>query len=146
MEWVGRRCAEWRSRGARADLAVKEGLRWLEGWQPGQEGVTPVFGAGDGNLANFLWDGDRVRVVDFEESGRSDRAYELSEVVEHVSTWVDGDVDIAAAVELSPQEERRMRECRRLHALMWLFLLSHESPRNPPGTFERQVERVLTRL
>ncbi|MEV4801788.1 hypothetical protein AB0K18_17395 [Nonomuraea sp. NPDC049421] len=49
VEWAGRRCAGWRSRGARADLAVKKGLRWLEGWDPGQEGVTPVFGAGDGS-------------------------------------------------------------------------------------------------
>ncbi|WP_281367907.1 hypothetical protein [Nonomuraea typhae] len=25
---------------------------------------TPVFGTGDGNLANYLWDGTRVGVVD----------------------------------------------------------------------------------
>ncbi|SEG99641.1 Phosphotransferase enzyme family protein [Nonomuraea solani] len=44
-----------------------------------EEGVTPVFGAGDGNLANFLWDGTRVRIVDFEDSGHSDLAYEVAE-------------------------------------------------------------------
>ncbi|NRQ33252.1 aminoglycoside phosphotransferase family protein [Nonomuraea sp. NN258] len=136
----------WPGKDPRADRAVREGLRWLDGWRPGEAGVTPVFGAGDGNLANFLWDGGRVRIVDFEESGRSDRAFELSEICEHVSMWVDGDLGVAHHFELTPAEERRMRECRRLHAFMWLFLLSHESPRNPPGTFARQVERFLTAL
>jgi hypothetical protein len=53
--------------------AVTEGLRWLEmtAFGPGcHTGVPPVFGQGDGNLANFLWDSDRVRLVDFEDSGR----------------------------------------------------------------------------
>ncbi|MEV0196455.1 aminoglycoside phosphotransferase family protein [Nonomuraea sp. NPDC050691] len=141
-EW----CARRRLRDPVADRAVREGARWLEGWRPGDEGVTPVFGAGDGNLANFLWDGVRVRIVDFEESGRSDRAFELSEISQHVAMWVDGEVDVLAHVELSPAEGRRLAGCRRLHALMWLFLLSPEGPRNPPGTFRRQAERVLRTL
>ncbi|MER6943554.1 hypothetical protein ABT294_05955 [Nonomuraea sp. NPDC000554] len=61
--------------------------------------------------------------------------------------WVDGPVDVGVEVvrhvELTPAQARRMRECRRLQALTWLFLLSGEGPRNPPGTFARQVERVL---
>ncbi|MGW4473945.1 phosphotransferase family protein [Nonomuraea sp. NPDC004354] len=139
-------CAAWRPRGTRADLAVREGARWLEGWRPGTAGVRPAFGAGDGNLSNFLWDGVRVRVVDFEDSGRSDRAYELAELAEHVSAWVDGEVDVLARVELDRDEAARVRECRRLQALTWLFLLSGEGPRNPPGTFAKQVERVLRAL
>ncbi|NUW30417.1 aminoglycoside phosphotransferase family protein [Nonomuraea sp. SMC257] len=141
-EW----CARWKPREPLADQAVREGARWLAGWRPGDEGVTPVFGAGDGNLANFLWDGVRVRIVDFEESGRSDRAFELSEISQHVAMWVDGEVDVLAHVELSPAEGRRLTGCRRLHALMWLFLLSSEGPRNPPGTFRRQAGRVLRSL
>lgn len=141
-EW----CARWRPRGSRADLAVSEGARWLDGWRPGPAGARPAFGAGDGNLANFLWDGTRVRIVDFEDSGRSDRAFELAELAEHVSAWVDGEVDVLACVELDREEAARVRECRRLQALMWLFLLSGEGPRNPPGTFGRQVERVLRAL
>ncbi|WP_217707783.1 phosphotransferase family protein [Nonomuraea rhodomycinica] len=139
-------CARWRPREPLADRAVREGARWLEGWRPGDEGVTPVFGAGDGNLANFLWDGARVRIVDFEESGRSDRAFELSEISQHVAMWVDGEVDVLAHVGLTPAEERRLDGCRRLHALMWLFILSPEGPRNPPGTFRRQAGRVLRSL
>ncbi|MEU7899460.1 aminoglycoside phosphotransferase family protein [Nonomuraea sp. NPDC049152] len=139
-------CSGWRPRGGLADRAVKEGARWLDGWRPSTAGVRPAFGAGDGNLANFLWDGERVRVVDFEDSGRSDRAFELAELAEHVSAWVDGEVDVLASVELDRDEASRMRECRRLQALTWLFLLSGEGPRNPPGTFRRQVERVLRAL
>ncbi|MCK2215161.1 aminoglycoside phosphotransferase family protein [Actinomadura sp. ATCC 31491] len=148
-DWIRLQGARWRPRGPLADRAVREGLRWLAGWRPGESGVTPVFGAGDGNLANFLWDGSRVRIVDFEDSGRSDLAYELAELAEHVSMWVDGDLEIARRFELSPQEERRLRECRKAHTLVWLFLLSHDDPadpRNPPGTFDRQAERVLATL
>ncbi|MEW9546801.1 phosphotransferase family protein [Nonomuraea sp. NPDC050783] len=144
MERAGRRLGD-----PLAARAAREGLRWLESRRPDGSGITPVFGGGDGNLANFLWDGRRVRVVDFEDSGRSDRAYELAELAEHVSMWVDGEVEIAGRFELGPQEERRLRECRRMHALTWLFLLSYDdprNPRNPPGTFRRQAERVLAVL
>lgn len=139
-------CERWPGRDTRADRAVRDGCRWLEGWRPDESEVPPVFGAGDGNLANFLWDGERVRIVDFEDSGRSDRVYELSELSEHVSMWVDGEIDVLRHVELSRAERSRLRECRRLHAMTWLFLLSGEGPRNPPGTFARQVERVLDAL
>ncbi|MFB9837632.1 phosphotransferase family protein, partial [Actinoallomurus acaciae] len=114
--------------------------------------LTPVFGLGDGNLANYLWDGARVRVVDFEYSGLSDRAYELAEVVEHISVWVDDGLDAPALLsrfELTPAETARLRECRRLLALFWfLSVLSDdpEHPRNPPGTAVRQAGRLLALL
>ncbi|MEU6725220.1 aminoglycoside phosphotransferase family protein [Nonomuraea wenchangensis] len=152
-DWIRGQAARWRPRDPLADRAVREGLRWLEGWRPDGGGVRPVFGGGDGNLANFLWDGGRVRVVDFEDSGRSDLAYELAELAEHVSMWVDGSADVGmdlvARFGLSAGEERRLGECRRAQALVWLFLLAQDDPdqpRNPPGTFRRQAERVLARL
>ena len=52
-------------------------------------GLLRVFGQGDANLANFLWDGELVRIVDFEDSGISDRAFELAVLVEHLSAWSD---------------------------------------------------------
>jgi hypothetical protein len=145
-DWVRQRFATWTHQDPRAEQAVKEGRRWLESWRPGEIGLRPVFGAGDGNLANFLWDGARVRIVDFEDSGRSDLAFELAELSEHVSMWVDGEVEIAHRFELSRQEESRLRGCRKLQCLIWLFLLSRDSSRNPPGTFLRQAERVLRTL
>jgi len=45
-------------------------------------GTAPVLGRADGNLANFLWDGTRIRIADFEESGRSDTSFELAELAE----------------------------------------------------------------
>ncbi|MEV7179606.1 phosphotransferase [Kitasatospora sp. NPDC093679] len=135
--------------------AVAEGMRWLDlaGRPPvGGPDLPAVLGQADGNLANFLWDGSKVRVVDFEDSGRSDRAYELAEVVEHVSAWVDGDLDIPhflGLFDLTPAESRRLHESRRLFALLWLLVLALEDParaRNPAGTAEHQAARLLALL
>ncbi|MFE0380419.1 phosphotransferase family protein [Streptomyces inhibens] len=135
--------------------AMDAGLDWLARSGPGADArgeVSPVFGPGDGNLANYLWDGLRVQVVDFEDSGRSDRAFELAEISEHVGSWVEHPFDVSAFLEhfeLSPAETARLRESRRLLALVWLFLLASEAtehPRNPPGTAERQADRVLELL
>jgi Ser/Thr protein kinase RdoA (MazF antagonist) len=112
----------------------------------------PVFGVADGNLANYLWDGTRVRMVDFEDSGRSDRAFEIAELVEHLSAWIDGAVDVPlllTALDLTAAECRRLRELRRLCAFLWLLMLqpggiAHE--RNPEGTARRQAERLLVLL
>jgi Ser/Thr protein kinase RdoA (MazF antagonist) len=134
--------------------AMDCGLRWLAESGLGHAGasqisqVSPVFGPGDGNLANYLWDGARVRIVDFEDSGRSDRAFELAEITEHVGSWVASPLDVPLFLrhfDLTAAEETRLRECRRLLALVWLFLLAfdHEHLRNPPGTVERQAERLM---
>ncbi|MFF4845835.1 phosphotransferase family protein [Streptomyces collinus] len=130
--------------------AMDEGLRWLAR-SPLSSGdaaqVPAVFGPGDGNLGNYLWDGSRVRVVDFEDSGRSDRAFELAEITEHVGSWVEHPLDVPAFLngcDLTAPEEVRLGDCRRLLALVWLFLLARdrENARNPAGTAERQAERL----
>jgi hypothetical protein len=134
--------------------AMDCGLDWLarSGFeQAGSPDVPQVFGPGDGNLANYLWDGSRVRIVDFEESGLSDRPFELAEITEHVASWVDQPLDVEKFLDqfdLSATERARLLACRRLLALVWLFLLSFDDPqhpRNPPGTAERKAAR-LSRL
>ena len=122
------------------------------GPRPGWPQLSAVFGQGDANLANFLWDGERVRIVDFEDSGLSDRAFELADLVEHISAWsdsgLDGDVFVRA-FDLSVAERSRLADCRRLAALSWLLYLrpgSSASVRNPPGTLRRQAERLLALL
>ncbi len=111
-----------------------------------------VLGQGDPNLANFLWDGDQVRLVDFEDSGPSDRSFELAILVEHISTWLSGSLDADAFLDLfglTRAEQARLREFRRLTALFWLLRLrpgSKASSRNPPGTLRRQADRLLTLL
>lgn len=136
--------------------AMDAGLDWLA--RSGLEGddamgeVPVVFGPGDGNLANYLWDGSRIQVVDFEDSGRSDRAFELAEITEHVGSWVEHPFDVPtflAQFDLSRRESARLQQSRRLLALVWLFLLSNQDPhcaRNPPDTAERQAVRLLKLL
>ncbi|WP_223188174.1 phosphotransferase family protein [Streptomyces sp. TRM68416] len=135
--------------------AMDAGLGWVahSGLEAdASQEVPEVFGPGDGNLANYLWDGTRVQVVDFEDSGRSDRAFELAEITEHVGSWVEHPLDVPAFLgqfDLSPAETARLHECRRLLALVWLFLLARddpEHPRNPPGTAEKQAGRLLELL
>jgi hypothetical protein len=134
--------------------AISAGLAWLErsGLQArGPAGVPPVFGPGDGNLANYLWDGSQVRIVDLEDSGRSDRAFELAEVTEHIGSWVEHPLDVTALLgnfELTSAESVRLRECRRLLALVWLGFLTFDvdDRRNPPDTVERQADRLMTLL
>ena len=115
-------------------------------------GGAVVLGQGDGNMANFLWDGTRVRLVDFEDSGPSDRAFELAVLVEHISAWSDVGLPadaFLAVFDLTADEQVKVREYRRLAALFWLMMLLPGSPahrRNPPGTLERQVARLLLLL
>lgn len=141
-------------------LAMAEGRRWLQfatdggtlRIEPGDSETPFALGQGDAYLANFLWDGERVRIVDFEDSGASDRPFELAVLVEHISAWhecgLDGD-GFAAAFGLSATESARLAEGRRLAALFWLLMLmpgGRASRRNPPGTLQQQAERVLALL
>jgi hypothetical protein len=72
----------------------------------------------------------------------------LAEITEHVASWVDQPLDVDAFLaqfDLNAAELTRLLECRRLLALVWLFLLSFDDPqhpRNPPGTAERQAARL----
>ncbi|KAA9379026.1 phosphotransferase [Microbispora cellulosiformans] len=132
--------------------AFAVGAEWLDSRpldELAEATVTPVFGLSDGNLANYLWDGECVRLVDWEDSGRSDRAFELAEVVEHVSRF-DGEFDGSALLEhfdLTTAETDRIREVRRLLALVWLHMLGPGglfAERNADDALERQGKRVLS--
>ncbi|MFI8998260.1 phosphotransferase [Streptomyces sp. NPDC053542] len=173
------------------ERAFGEGARWLAGPDPHRLAAAeppPVLGFADGNLANYLWDGEgsggggaegdgeasaegsgggsgggvgegsgggaaRVRLVDFEDSGRSDRAFELAEITEHVSAWSDSHLPAEALLahfDLTRSETARLRDARRLCTVVWLFLLWSDAraarPRNPPDTLPGQAVRVLERL
>ena len=94
-------------------------------------GQGAVLGQGDGNLANFLWDGGQVRIVDFEDSGPGDRAFELAVLVEHLSAWPGARLDTGpflARFCLTDPEKTRLTECRRLSALFWLLMLLPGGP------------------
>ena len=64
--------------------AHRAALAWLDsGWAERPAYITgqPVFAQCDPNLANHLWDGHSVHLVDFETSGRGDQATELADFV-----------------------------------------------------------------
>jgi thiamine kinase-like enzyme len=110
--------------------------------------VDRVFTQGDGNLGNFIWDGERCYVVDFEDSGVSDPAYEVADLVEHVSIWLAGLLDpddLIGRLGLEAAQRHRLLEFRRLMALFWLLMLMPGNPghnRNPEGSLERQAQRM----
>lgn len=115
-------------------------------------GHYAVLGHGDPCLANYLWDDGQVRLVDFEDSGPSDRAFELAILIEHISAWskahLAGDAFLTM-FDLTRAEQTRVRDFRRLAALYWLIMLRPGSPsstRNPPGTLHRQAARLLSHL
>ncbi|MFI6296648.1 phosphotransferase family protein [Nonomuraea sp. NPDC050790] len=133
--------------------AYQHGVAWLATSTPDQlssDPLPPVLGLADGNHANYLWDEhDRVvRLIDWEDSGRSDKAFEIAEVLEHISR-LDGALNtnqVIAALDLSGRERQRVEGFRRLLAFGWFLMLGPDGPfngRNPPGTLERQTQRVL---
>jgi len=131
--------------------ALVSGTTWLvqadfAPTAPGSGATPQVLGQGDGNLSNFIWDGELVRIVDFEDSGVSDRALELADLVEHVSTWRDGGLDaerFTAEFDLAPAEHGRLADWRRLAALSWL-LYFHQ--RGDLDSLRPQAERMLSLL
>lgn len=133
--------------------AFQAGAAWLASSAPDEltmNPLPPVLGLADGNHANYLWDDHerKVRLIDWEDSGRSDRAFELGEVTEHISR-LDGALDaerLLARLDLTRQESERVHDFRRLIALGWFLQLGPDgpaTPHNPAGTLERQAERVL---
>ncbi|TDE48461.1 aminoglycoside phosphotransferase family protein [Nonomuraea mesophila] len=136
--------------------AYAHGAAWLAGADPDEllaDPLPPVLGQADGNRANYLWDAHerRIRLLDWEDSGRSDRAFELGDLLEHVSR-LDGDLDAARLLDLialTRRERARVLGFRRLIAFTWFLMLGPGGPfaaRNPAGTRERQAVRVLELL
>lgn len=131
---------------------LAEAKDYLHHAEPSGDGAVAVFGHGDANLDNYLWDGEQVRIVDFEDSGVSDRAYELAILAEHLSAWPQHLPDPAPLLDrfdLDALERRRLHHFRRVWALFWLILLLPGGPasaRNPRGTLQLQAARLRTLL
>ncbi|MFF1822086.1 phosphotransferase family protein [Kribbella sp. NPDC058245] len=103
----------------------------------------PVIAHGDPNLANYLYDGTSLRIVDFEDSGLGDRTMELATLLEHLA---GRRTDWTPLLHRWPVDPERLGVARTLWAAFWLGLIGPGGPsasRNPPGTAESQAERVL---
>ena len=71
-----------------------------------------------------------MRILDFEDSGRTDRAAELACLAEHIGTWRESGIsadDLLARFELTAAEHARVRFWRRGYAAFWLHLV-HKRP------------------
>ena len=71
-----------------------------------------ALGIADLNPANVLWDGTACRLVDFEDGGLTDPAFELADHVEHIAGRLPPVYDpdaLVAAVGLSADDQARMR-------------------------------------
>ncbi|GAA1160499.1 hypothetical protein GCM10009630_68460 [Kribbella jejuensis] len=103
----------------------------------------PVVAHGDPNLTNYLWDGSRIRIIDFEDAGHGDRTVELANLVEHLSWRTTDPTPLTTRFQTN---EDRFRAARLLWAGFWLTLIGPGGPsadRNPPGTAEAQAHRLL---
>lgn len=133
------------------ESALGKATSWLHGSELTSLMAPPpdrVFTQGDGNIGNYLWDGDCCRVVDFEDSGGSEPAYDVADLIEHVTVWMPGLVtadDLVEHLRLRPDQVRRLQGFRRLMATYWLLMLLPGNPghgRNPAGSVERQAQRL----
>lgn len=131
---------------------VEAALAWLARSDSLPEPQLVALGIADLNPANILWDGVRCRLVDFEDGGLTDPAYELADHVEHLGGRLNGTFDpdaLVDAVGLSQEERERVRAFRPLWVAFWLAMLLPGNGgfrRNPPGTTEAQATRLLRLL
>lgn len=134
---------------ARVSAGISAAREWLARVE-----VLPVprleaFGIADLNPANIVWDGRLCRLVDFEDAGLTDPAYDLADHVEHIAVRLPGVFDarsLSAAVGLSAEDEERMQSFRPLWAAFWLVMLLPGNGgflRNPAGTTESQADHLL---
>jgi aminoglycoside phosphotransferase (APT) family kinase protein len=115
------------------------------------EPQAQTFSRGDANLLNWLHNSatGKTACVDFEFSGTSDPAFDLADLVEHISgrTFTD-DVwseVVEALGESAGAFTRRFRAARRTCALRWLAVLwKHRHARSEE--FDEQLERVRVLL
>jgi Ser/Thr protein kinase RdoA (MazF antagonist) len=114
--------------------------------------VDRVVALGDGNLDNVLWDGEVCRLIDWEEYGASDLAYEVADLVEHASSRLTHSLDVEgllADLGLDEPQRERVEQHRRLFACFWLMMLLPGNGgfvRNPQGSTEDQARHVLALL
>jgi len=104
---------------------------------------TKVLGHRDPNLDNYLWDGHRIRIVDFEDAAVSDPAMEVAILAEHLS-WRE--IACEHLQTLLTFDDRRLLAARRLWAMFWLWRVlpgGRSAGRHPAGVADHQARRVL---
>jgi aminoglycoside phosphotransferase (APT) family kinase protein len=147
VDRIRREISSWTGSGIVGE-AQRAALKWLAGPAPDElvEPLDPVIGHVDPNLANYLWDGTQVRIIDFEDAGQSDLALELASLLEHIASRSTNWTNFLTHFPVNPA---RLQAARRLYATFWLTLLRPNGPsahRNPPKTPPQQAKRLLALL
>ncbi|HEY9293985.1 MAG TPA: phosphotransferase [Microlunatus sp.] len=101
-----------------------------------------ILGQGDPQAGNLLYDGVRIRLIDFEDAGASDRCFELANFAEHLGNRGRGLDRLADRFEV---DQERLRLGRRLLASFWFFRLLPVRDERPAG-FADQTQRLLDLL
>lgn len=136
----------------RDEALVAEALDVARGYladPPLPEPRLSALGIADLNPANVIWDGRVARLVDFEDGGLTDPAYELADHVEHLGSRLPGVYDahaLAGAVGLDEAGRERMAAYRPLFGAFWLAMLLPGNGgwrRNPRGTTEAHAEHFM---
>jgi aminoglycoside phosphotransferase (APT) family kinase protein len=150
--------AEWiEAERTRTDVpdVVRRALTVARNWHADpplriDEICDPVIAQGDGKVDNMLWDGARVRLIDFEGFGVGDLAFEVADLAEHVSARLGGLRDpgaLIAGFDLDPARLERVAAYRIALATFWLLMLLPGSPGhdlNPQGSDRRQAVHLLS--
>jgi aminoglycoside phosphotransferase (APT) family kinase protein len=152
VEWI----EEERTRVDLPDLvrrAIATARRWHTAPPAGIGEIRdPVVAQGDGRVDNMLWDGSRVRLVDFEGFGVGDLSFEVADLVEHISSRLPGLTDPEAVIggfTLDRDRLERVAAYRIMLATFWLLMLLPGNPgheRNPAGSAEVQAAHLLDLL
>lgn len=104
-----------------------------------------VFSRMDTSLANMLWDGATIRLVDLEYGGWTERVFDLAEQVEHVQSRETPDSEWAWYLQqfsLPPEECSRLKLAQRLLAFDWARRFWPAKDERSSDNFLEQVERV----
>jgi len=92
-----------------------------------------------------------MSLIDFEYAGVGDLAFEVADLVEHVSSRLRGLFDpavVIAGFDLTSAQLARVQAYRIVLAGFWLLMLIPGNPGhelNPPDSSERQAEHLLSR-
>lgn len=149
VEWLGESHDLTQCRDPGLVAEALEAARAYVTAPPLPEPRITALGIADLNPPNVLWDGRVARLVDFEDGGLSDPAYELADHVEHLGSRLPGVYDpdrLADAVGLGTEDRERMQAYRPLWAAFWLAMLLPGNGawrRNPPGTTEAHAEHFM---
>lgn len=144
------------------EVAIGAALAWLDRVDVLPPTQLVALGISDLNPANIIWDGQTCRLVDFEDGGLTDPAYELADHTEHIAgrlgrpgrtspvarRILDPEA-LVDAVGLSREQRERTQRYRPLWAAFWLAMLLPGNSgfrKNPPGTTEAQAQHLLELL